>query len=256
MVGNADPDRSAPPTSTRALPYFSTAHLWDDGIIDPARHPPRGRARSRSRRQRTRSGDVVRRLSDVDAERADPSVCAAQTDTGEEAPMAYKALDADEIAPTWGTFRMVRHALGGTAFGLNQIDFPPGKVGPEHDEARIGTGRGLLLHRRIGVAHDRRRGPWRCDRAATSSSRPMRDGIPQLARTGCRFCASGASRAVSTSRGRRRRSDRRFYRIAVSGTIPPAAKRSRRYGVRSKSEPPSRSSSATTRPTAGACMKP
>jgi quercetin dioxygenase-like cupin family protein len=52
--------------------------------------------------------------------------------------MAYKALDADEIAPTWGTFRMVRHALGGTAFGLNQIDFPPGKVGPEHDEAESG----------------------------------------------------------------------------------------------------------------------
>ena len=52
--------------------------------------------------------------------------------------MAHKALDADEIAPTWGTFRMVRHALGGTAFGLNQIDFPPGKVGPEHDEAESG----------------------------------------------------------------------------------------------------------------------
>jgi len=52
--------------------------------------------------------------------------------------MAYKALDADEIKLTWGTFRMVRHALGGTAFGLNQIDFPPGKVGPEHDELQSG----------------------------------------------------------------------------------------------------------------------
>jgi quercetin dioxygenase-like cupin family protein len=52
--------------------------------------------------------------------------------------MAYKALDADEIAPTWGTFRMVRHELGATAFGLNQVDFPPGKVGPEHDETESG----------------------------------------------------------------------------------------------------------------------
>jgi quercetin dioxygenase-like cupin family protein len=52
--------------------------------------------------------------------------------------MAYKALDADEIKLTWGTFRMVRHALGGTAFGLNQIDFPPGKIGPEHDETTSG----------------------------------------------------------------------------------------------------------------------
>jgi quercetin dioxygenase-like cupin family protein len=52
--------------------------------------------------------------------------------------MAYKALDAADIAPTWGTFRMVRHELGATAFGLNQIDFPPGKAGPEHDEAQSG----------------------------------------------------------------------------------------------------------------------
>ena len=52
--------------------------------------------------------------------------------------MAFKAIDADEITPTWGTFRMVRHQLGATAFGLNQIDFPPDKVGSEHDEAASG----------------------------------------------------------------------------------------------------------------------
>jgi quercetin dioxygenase-like cupin family protein len=52
--------------------------------------------------------------------------------------MSYKALDAEEIKLTWGTFRMVRHELGGTAFGLNQIDYPPGKAGPEHDETESG----------------------------------------------------------------------------------------------------------------------
>jgi len=52
--------------------------------------------------------------------------------------MAFKAIDVDEIEPTWGTFRMVRHQLGGTAFGLNQIDFPPDKVGSEHDEGQSG----------------------------------------------------------------------------------------------------------------------
>lgn len=52
--------------------------------------------------------------------------------------MPYTALDAADIKLTWGTFRMVRHELGGTAFGLNQIDFPPGKVGPEHDELKSG----------------------------------------------------------------------------------------------------------------------
>ena len=55
--------------------------------------------------------------------------------------MSYKALDAEDIKLTWGTFRMVRHELGGTAFGLNQIDFPPGKVGPEHDELQSGRKR-------------------------------------------------------------------------------------------------------------------
>ena len=52
--------------------------------------------------------------------------------------MSYKALDADEMNVTWGTFRMVRHELGGSAFGLNQIDFPAFKVGPEHDELQSG----------------------------------------------------------------------------------------------------------------------
>jgi quercetin dioxygenase-like cupin family protein len=52
--------------------------------------------------------------------------------------MAFKAIDANEIQPTWGTFRMVRHELGATAFGLNQIDFPPDKVGSEHDESESG----------------------------------------------------------------------------------------------------------------------
>ncbi len=52
--------------------------------------------------------------------------------------MAYKALDAADIPTTWGTFRMVRHHLGGSAFGINQIDFPPDKEGPEHDEGQSG----------------------------------------------------------------------------------------------------------------------
>lgn len=52
--------------------------------------------------------------------------------------MAYSYVDAGELEPVWGTFRMIRHRLGGTAFGLNQIDFPPGKEGPEHDELESG----------------------------------------------------------------------------------------------------------------------
>ena len=52
--------------------------------------------------------------------------------------MPYKALDAEDATLRWGTFRMIRHELGGSAFGLNQIDYPPGKVGPAHDEQKSG----------------------------------------------------------------------------------------------------------------------
>lgn len=52
--------------------------------------------------------------------------------------MAYKAVDAEDVKLTWGTFRMIRRELGGSGFGLNQIDFPPGKAGPEHDELTSG----------------------------------------------------------------------------------------------------------------------
>lgn len=52
--------------------------------------------------------------------------------------MAYSYVDAASLQPRWGTFRFIRAELGGTAFGLNQIDFPPGKVGGVHDETESG----------------------------------------------------------------------------------------------------------------------
>ena len=39
-------------------PYYSTARLWDDGIIDPARHPARPRAWPCPRRPTRRSTPV------------------------------------------------------------------------------------------------------------------------------------------------------------------------------------------------------
>ena len=35
MVGNADPDEIRAAYEHEGSPYFSTARLWDDGIIDP-----------------------------------------------------------------------------------------------------------------------------------------------------------------------------------------------------------------------------
>ena len=48
--------------------------------------------------------------------------------------MSYSVVDVADLPTVWGTFKFVRHHLGVRAFGLSQIDFPPGKVGSEHDE--------------------------------------------------------------------------------------------------------------------------
>ncbi|HET9286707.1 MAG TPA: cupin domain-containing protein [Gaiella sp.] len=48
--------------------------------------------------------------------------------------MGHTVVDVADIPYVWGTFKFVRHHLGATAFGFAQIDFPPGRVGSEHDE--------------------------------------------------------------------------------------------------------------------------
>jgi quercetin dioxygenase-like cupin family protein len=48
--------------------------------------------------------------------------------------MSYSVVDVADLPTVWGTFKFVRHHLGARAFGLSQIDFPPDKIGSEHDE--------------------------------------------------------------------------------------------------------------------------
>ena len=48
-------------------PYYSTARLWDDGVIPPAGHAHRARPRHLGRAQRADPGDAVRRLPHVRA---------------------------------------------------------------------------------------------------------------------------------------------------------------------------------------------
>ena len=52
--------------------------------------------------------------------------------------MSYSVVDVEDVPYVWGTFKFVRHHLGATAFGFTQIDFPPEKVGSEHDESASG----------------------------------------------------------------------------------------------------------------------
>ena len=46
-------------------PYYSTARLWDDGVIPPARHADRARPRALGRPQRADPRDALRRVPDV-----------------------------------------------------------------------------------------------------------------------------------------------------------------------------------------------
>jgi uncharacterized cupin superfamily protein len=51
----------------------------------------------------------------------------------------YVVVDADEIEPGFGgAFRQIRRQLGVRAFGINQVDLPPGAAGREHDHAESG----------------------------------------------------------------------------------------------------------------------
>lgn len=46
----------------------------------------------------------------------------------------YTVVDASDVEAMRGAFRKMRLALGTNAFGINQIELPPGASGPEHDE--------------------------------------------------------------------------------------------------------------------------
>ena len=52
---------------TQGHPYYATARLWDDGIIDPAGHAPRAGARPVGRAERADPADALRRVPDVSA---------------------------------------------------------------------------------------------------------------------------------------------------------------------------------------------
>ena len=52
--------------------------------------------------------------------------------------MAHTIVDAGEIEARRGVFKPIRPALGVTAFGINQIQLPPGGESFEHDHTGDG----------------------------------------------------------------------------------------------------------------------
>ena len=58
--------RSCDQYEEQGHPYYATARLWDDGVIDPRRHAPRAGAGPVGRAQRADRRDEVRRVPDVE----------------------------------------------------------------------------------------------------------------------------------------------------------------------------------------------
>jgi quercetin dioxygenase-like cupin family protein len=54
--------------------------------------------------------------------------------------MGYTLINRDDpsIESFRGAFFKIRRALGSTAIGINEVRFPPGIEGPEHDELDTG----------------------------------------------------------------------------------------------------------------------
>ncbi len=52
--------------------------------------------------------------------------------------MAYGIVDASTVEAKHGVFKPLREALGVSAFGINELELPPTKEGPEHDHVEDG----------------------------------------------------------------------------------------------------------------------
>ena len=107
MVGDADPDEIRAKYEAEGNPYYSTARLWDDGIIDPL--------------------DIRRVLAlDLAAERADS-----------REPVRH----LPDVAQPW-----VHHPPSHRRAGLrlNYFTIPAGVHGCEHDHADSNMEAGLL----------------------------------------------------------------------------------------------------------------
>ncbi|CAN5715675.1 cupin domain-containing protein [soil metagenome] len=52
--------------------------------------------------------------------------------------MSHTIVDTDQVEKRNGIFKPLTASLGVQAFGINQIELPPGGAGPEHDHAKDG----------------------------------------------------------------------------------------------------------------------
>ena len=65
--------------------------------------------------------------------------------------MAHAIVDAGAVEAQHGVFKPLREKLGVTAFGINELELPPGAEGPEHDHAKDGQEEVYVIIRGAGT---------------------------------------------------------------------------------------------------------
>ena len=65
--------------------------------------------------------------------------------------MAHAIVDAGELEAKHGVFKALRQPLGVSAFGINQLELPPGAEGLEHDHAKDGQEEVYVIVRGAGT---------------------------------------------------------------------------------------------------------
>jgi quercetin dioxygenase-like cupin family protein len=65
--------------------------------------------------------------------------------------MSHAIVDANEVETRSGVFKPMAQALGVSAFGINQLELPPGAEGPEHDHSSDGQEEVYVIVRGRGM---------------------------------------------------------------------------------------------------------
>lgn len=65
--------------------------------------------------------------------------------------MTYTIVDSKTVEAQHGVFKPLRQPLGVSAFGINELELPPGAEGPEHDHANDGQEEVYVIVRGSGT---------------------------------------------------------------------------------------------------------
>jgi quercetin dioxygenase-like cupin family protein len=118
--------------------------------------------------------------------------------------MSYEIAEAAKVEPSNGVVRLMRQELGVSAFGINELELPPGTEGPEHDHSSDGQEEVYVVVRGSGTIRldhaEEQIGPGRWIFLSPDQKRQMVAGPHGLAWIGV-GCQPGAYQPPQLSEG-------------------------------------------------------